>query len=220
MISKNTLQFLADLKKNNNREWFAVNKDRYETARAEFEGIVAEAIARLSKSDPAFATVTPKECMLRIYRDVRFSKDKTPYNPFFRATLTHTGRKCIEAGYYIHIEPGNKSVIGGGLHNLDSKTLALVRNNIIKSGAHFENIIEALPFKKRFGDLWDDRLKTVSRGFSESDEYASLLKYKSFVAVQTIADTHVASATFIDQMLEGYRELTPFISWLNNAKKG
>ncbi len=219
MVSKDTFRFLSDLKKNNSREWFHANKSRYEAARAEFEKVVAFAIETLAAHDPAFKHVVPKDCMFRINRDVRFAKDKTPYNHFFRASITPSGKKSVDAGYYLHVEPGNMTVVGGGLYCSDSKVLNTVRRNIAKADSLMPKILDASAFKKQFGGLWDDQLKTYPRGFSESDPNADLLKYKSFVSVSTIPDERVASDAFQDDIVSHYHTLHPFISWLNQAKK-
>ncbi|HWA06652.1 MAG TPA: DUF2461 domain-containing protein, partial [Ignavibacteria bacterium] len=181
MLHKSTIDFLKKLKKNNNRDWFNANKKLYEDARYDFEVFVFELIQKIAEFDETVSGLEPKDCMFRIYKDVRFSKDKTPYKTNFGAAINKGGRKLSIAGYYIHISP-TEYFLGSGLYMPSPEKLLAVRNNISAKSAKFKSIVEGKEFKKNFGKLWNgDTLKTVPKGFDKEHPMGEYLKLKSFI---------------------------------------
>jgi len=151
MTNKDIFNFLRKLKKNNNREWFAKNKPTFVEAKTAFEGVVEKLITEVSKFEPTLKTLTPKETVFRIYRDVRFSKDKTPYKAHFGVFLAPGGRKSIYSGYYIHVEDNN-SFMGGGVWCPQPDTLKAIRTDIYNFTDDFKKIINNPTFKEYYGE--------------------------------------------------------------------
>src|SRR6185436_17723592 len=152
MIQPTTLNFLKALKKNNNKEWFDKNKDKYLAAKENVEGFVDELIKSISTFDKGLMGLRAKDCVFRIYRDVRFAKDKRPYKTNLGASISAGGKKAEVAGYYIHIEPG-KSLIAGGRWMPSSDHLKKIRQEIDYNGKKIKKILNDENFKKEFGEL-------------------------------------------------------------------
>lgn len=149
VITNKTLKFLNELKANNERDWFKANKKRYDEVREEFESFIAELLPRIAKFDPPIAQLEPKKCIFRIYRDTRFSKDKSPYKTNLGAHLVaHHDKPHDRAGYYIHLEPGN-SFLGGGAYMPPSAWLGAIRGSIDLNGNELKKIISSPTFKKK-----------------------------------------------------------------------
>ncbi|RYY93186.1 MAG: DUF2461 domain-containing protein, partial [Chitinophagaceae bacterium] len=148
MLEPKTLKYLAALKKNNNKEWFDTHRTAYETARIDFSNFIQLVIDALGKHDPSIAGQASRTCLFRINRDIRFSNDKTPYKSNFGASIKRGGRKSGFAGYYFHLEPGNKSFIGGGLWIPEAPKLKMMRQEIDYNWEEFRGILAAKPFKK------------------------------------------------------------------------
>lgn len=213
-----TIQFLEKLKKNNNREWFAKNRALYEAASADFLSFTEELIAGIARFDPGVRHVSARDCVFRIFRDVRFSKVKTPYKPNFGAFIAPGGRKSGAAGYYFHMETGGKSMVAGGAHMPESPRLLAIRNAIADQGASFQKILEAPAFKKRFGTISAEQLKTCPKGFSKDHPFVELLKFKSFTVFEPIADTKLADKKLMQAtLLPAFKVLVPFNDFLNRA---
>ena len=138
---KDILQFLADLKENNHREWFDANRQRYQKVKVQFEKFVTGLTGELALIDTSIGLLDAKNCVFRIFRDVRFSKDKQPYKTNFGAFIANGGRKSPRAGYYIHIEPG-ESMAGGGIYMPEAEVLKKVRNEIYFGSKDFRGLIE------------------------------------------------------------------------------
>ncbi len=222
MLQASTLKFLKDLKKNNNKPWFDAHRVAYESARKDFEGFVQSLIDGLSKKDPDVAGLTAKGCMFRINRDVRFSKDKSPYKTNFGAFLNKGGKKAMTAGYYFHLEPG-QIFIGGGLYMPMPPDLAKVRQEIDYNLKDFKKIIQSARFKKVYKDL--DRspeysLSRVPKGYETDNPAAEYLKLKSFVATIKLTDADVTSAAAKKKTMEAYEALLPLVKFLNEAISG
>ena len=178
MIS--VLKFLEELSRNNNREWFQSNKKWYEESRNKFLFLTEVIINEIRKFDPEVPALLPKDCMFRIYRDVRFSNDKRPYKTNFGSFIAKGGRKSIYAGYYFHIEP-NESFLAGGIYMPPKESLKAVRNYIAEHGEEFIEIMNESNFKKTLSEMYDDRLKTAPKGYPADHKYIHLLRYKSFI---------------------------------------
>lgn len=218
-ISKNTLQFLKDLKNNNNRDWFLENKPRYETAKTEFEGFIDALIAEISKYDNSIGHHTGKECVFRIYRDVRFSKDKSPYKTHLGAHITSAAKKSeihTRAGYYIHIGPG-ESMLAGGAYLPQGPWIKAIREEIAYNAADLKKIINGKKFKEYFGEIEGEKLKKAPKGYEPDHPEIELLKYKSFLASNKCSDAQVISKDFLQHSAEVFKVLHPFDAFLNRA---
>jgi uncharacterized protein (TIGR02453 family) len=218
MIQKQTLDFLKKLKKNNNREWFNKNKKLYEDARYNFEICVFDVIQAISDFDETVSGLDPKDCMFRIYRDVRFSKDKKPYKQNLAAAIQFNGRKSIKAGYYFHIEPG-RSMLAGGIYMPGPDTLLSLRKLIGANYKEYEKIISAKDFKKEFKEVWieENKLKTIPKGFEKDHPAAEHLKNKSFIVLKMISDKEVLSKNFVKNSAKIFKIMKPFNDFLNRA---
>jgi uncharacterized protein (TIGR02453 family) len=213
---KNVLPFLQDLKKNNTREWFQDNKGRYLQAKNEFEGFVAKLIPRLAEIDKDIAGLEPKQCIFRIYRDVRFSHDKSPYKVNMGAAMTKGGRKSPYATYYVHVEPGN-AFAGGGIWMPQGPVLKAMRQEVYYNIDEFKEILNAPSFKKYFSQLDGEKLKRPPRDFPADHPDIELLKYKSYIAGHGMEDAIVSSDNFMKDLLDIYRSLYPFNNFINRA---
>jgi uncharacterized protein (TIGR02453 family) len=219
MIQKSTLGFLKKLKKNNNREWFNTNKHMYDEARQDFEIFVDALILTVSDFDSACAGLEPKKCIFRIYRDVRFSKNKSPYKINFGAVLRHGGRKSVnKSDYYFHLQPGNESFAGGGLFQPDNTLLKKVRRKIADDFDEWQEIIKNKEFKKHFKSFWnEDALKRVPAGYDADHPAAEFLKLKHFIVWKDLTDEEVTSQKLVDKCDRIYRAIYPMLEFLNKA---
>ncbi|MBL8018598.1 MAG: DUF2461 domain-containing protein [Leptospirales bacterium] len=214
-ISPATIQFLKGLKKNNNREWFHAHKDEYDAAATEFVGFVRVLIERLTKVDPTLSQVSPAECLFRIYRDVRFSSDKSPYKPHLSAFIAVGGRKSRYAGYYVHIQPGY-NFMGGGVYHPEAEELESIRRAIASRGGELRKIINNQTFKKSFKEMEGDRLKRVPRAYSEDHPMADLICWKDFIVSRSIPDA-ILTKDLIGECIKHFKILKPFNVWLSRA---
>ena len=210
------LNFLNDLKKNNTREWFQANKDRYEKAKTAFESIVWGVIAGISGFDADIGLLSPKDCVFRIYRDVRFSKNKDPYKTNMGAVFCKGGRKSRYAGYYLHIEPGN-SFVGGGKWQPESDILKSIRYEIYHSARKFKNIIGEKSFIDRFGQISGEKLKRHPKDFPPDFEDIDLLKYKSFTAGQSFSPDQMENKQILPFIIDSFQNMNQFINFLNKC---
>ncbi len=220
MISPSTLDFLADLKQNNDRTWFTANKPRYEAARREFEDFIGALIPRIAQFDPLIARLEAKKCIFRIYKDTRFAKDKSPYKTNFGAHLVEAAERPHDrAGYYIHVEPGN-IFLGGGAYIPPSSWLNAIRRAIDRDGQTLVAIINSPEFKKYFGEMEGEQLKTRPKDYPADHPHIDLLKRKSFLAMRKVTDAETQQAGFVDQAARIFKALKPFDDFLNQAMEG
>lgn len=210
---QSVLQFAGDLKQNNNRSWFLDHRSDYEAARAHFEDYVAALIQELSKTEP-LADLSPKDCIFRLNRDLRFTKDKTPYKPYMSAYIAPGGRKSRLLGYYVHIEPGN-AMLAGGLYEPNTQQLASWRESIVRDSRPFKDIIGSETFCKFFGEVGGERLKTIPRGYPKDHPEADLLRLKTVTVTRHVSDTEVASPAFFPETIETFRVMKPFLEYLD-----
>lgn len=218
-LSAATLQFLSDLKENNHREWFLANKPRYETANREFHQFVDALIGEIAQFDPAVMHYTAKDCVFRIYRDVRFSKDKSPYKTHFGAYITGAPKKTeihTHAGYYLHVEPG-ASMLAGGAYEPESKWLRAIRQEIAYCTQEFTDILNHPDFKQYFGAMEGDKLKTTPKDYPPDHPAIEWLKHKSFLATHNCTDAHVSAPDFLRHSAAVFRALRPFNAFLSRA---
>ncbi|NOZ47809.1 MAG: DUF2461 domain-containing protein [Chlorobi bacterium] len=213
---KLVLDFLSDLAKNNNKSWFDENRQRYEIARTEFSLFVDQLIPAIKSIDNRIGDISSKQCMFRIYRDVRFSKDKRPYKTNFGAFVSNIGRKSRYAGYYLHIEP-EKSMLGGGLYMPQPDILKAVREEILDNATEYKSIIYDSTFKKLFGEVWGDKLKMAPRGFPKDNPDIDLVKQKSFTALHSLTNNQVLESAFFDYILNVFREIYKINEFINRV---
>jgi uncharacterized protein (TIGR02453 family) len=212
----NTLDFLKKLSRNNNREWFEKNKSRYLEIKDDFESFVSDVLHDMTAFDESLAGLNPKKLTFRIYRDVRFSKDKTPYKTNVSAGISPAGKGMGVPGYYFQIEPGNNSMVAAGMYQPSPENLAKIRQEIDYNGGHLVSVLQEKKFKKTFGELWnEDRLKTMPKGYQAEHPHSDLLKLKSFMVLRTFTDAEVIDKKFqkalIDTMKTG-KSLNDFLT--------
>ena len=219
MIQKSTIDFLKQLGKNNNKQWFDANKEKYLAAKSDVDSFVSKAIKAFSTFDKSLASLKAKDCVFRIYRDVRFSKDKRPYKTNMGASINHGGKKMEVAGYYLHIEPG-KSFIAGGRWMPSGDHLKKIRQEIDYNGKSFHKIIEDKNFKKQFGglDMSDEyRLARPPKGYDKSHKDIEILKLNSYLVWREFSDKEVTANEFLKELTASAKIMKPFLVFLNTA---
>ena len=217
MLQPSTIKFLQQLAKNNNKVWFDEHRDDYATAKEDFENFVAHLLDKLCILEPAFRDQKAKDCVFRIFRDVRFSKDKTPYKAHFGAYMSKGGRKYEGAGYYIHIEPGNKSFAGGGLWMPEPSLLKKVRQEIDYNFDEFKRILNDRSFKKYFRQLNGEQLKTLPQGYTADNPAIEFLRMKSFTMSHVFEDKDLTAKNFISKSANVFSKMRPLVDFLNRA---
>ena len=211
------LKFLKDIKKNNDREWFDKNKPRYVEAKEQFETFVATLLEDIITFDDSLASLEPKKLVFRIYRDVRFSKDKRPYKTNFGAGFSAVGKGLGKPGYYLQIEPGN-SFVAVGLFQPEPEILAQVRQEIDYNGDKLKKIINEKKFKANFDKFWDeDALKGAPKGYAKDHPYVDWLRLKSFIVTRNFTDAEVTDPKFMKLLSVAMRSGKPLNDFLNEA---
>jgi uncharacterized protein (TIGR02453 family) len=218
MITPATLTFLKGLKKNNNKAWFEKNRQPYLAAKENIETVVEQLLKEFEKVDKTLAGLSAKNCVFRIYRDVRFSKDKTPYKTNMGAWMNKGGKKIQSAGYYFHCEPG-QSFIAGGFYMPLPPELTKLRQEIDYNFEKWQNIISNKTFKKNFPKGVDgiESLSRPPKGYDENNPAIEFLKMKSFVVTHPLTDKELQSKTLVKDLLKIYTSMKPFIDFLNEA---
>lgn len=219
MLQKSTLQFLTQLKKNNVKEWFDANRKVYEAAREDYGNLISEVIKQTGKKDADIASLQLKDCMFRINRDVRFSKDKSPYKTNFGAFIVRGGKKSIYAGYYFHMEPG-KSFVGGGLWMPMPEHLKKVRQEIDYCYDEFSKIMKNKKFVATYGGLDKSAEYVLSRppkGYDEENPAIELLKMKSYVTTRPVTDAELLSKDLPKLIVSAFEALQPMNAFINRA---
>ncbi|MGE0589985.1 MAG: DUF2461 domain-containing protein [Cyclobacteriaceae bacterium] len=212
------LKFLKSLSKNNNRDWFEKNKPVYQECKSMFDDFLGGLLKEIVKFDKSMAALDPKKLAFRIYRDVRFSKDKRPYKVNMGAGFSPAGKMIQEPGYYIHIEPGNKSFVAGGMYMPDAAHLGKIRQEIDYNFKSFEKILKDKKFKSMFGELDDfDKLKTAPKGYPKDHPHLELLKYKSYIVSHYFTDKEVTDKNFTRKVAEACKTLKPLNDFLRVA---
>ncbi|HLF45957.1 MAG TPA: DUF2461 domain-containing protein [Chitinophagaceae bacterium] len=220
MLQTSTIRFLKDLKKNNNKPWFDKNRKRYEEAKADFLQFIQAVIDAYSKKDKTLIGIKAKDCIFRINRDVRFSKDKSPYKTNFGASINKDGRKAFSsAGYYFHMEPG-QVFLGGGIYQPPPAELSKVRQEVDYCYDEFKKIIAAKKFKAVFGDLDKSKeflLSRVPKGYATDNPAAAYLKLKSYLAITELNDQDLVSKNLLKKTTAVFEALKPLIDFINRA---
>ena len=220
MLQSSTIKFLKDLKKNNNKPWFDKNRKVYESAKADFASFIQAVIDLHSKKDPTIKNLIAKDCMFRINRDIRFSKDKSPYKSNFGASINKGGRKAMNsAGYYFHLEPGN-CFAGGGIYMPMPDELKKVRQEIDYNFSEFKIIISTKKFKSTYGDLDKSDeflLSRVPKGYLPDNPAAEYLKLKSYIAMIKVKDADLTSKGLVKKIVTAFEALQPLINFINHS---
>jgi uncharacterized protein (TIGR02453 family) len=219
MLQSSTLKFLKDLKKNNTREWFEKNRKRYEAAKEDMMQLVEAVIKQLGKKDPTIAPLVAKDCLYRINRDVRFSKDKSPYKHHMAASLIRGGKKSDFGGYYLHIEPGN-SLIGGGKYQTDPDMIRRIRQEIDYSWDEFRKIIKDKKFVAAFGDIDKSPEFSLSRepkGYEKDNPAIDYIKLKSWITFASLTDADLVDKGLVKKIVTALEALQPLLNFLNRT---
>lgn len=209
------VDFVRRLNRNNNRGWFEAHRDEMQAARSNFEDYIAVLIGELSRSE-SLSGVTPKDCIFRLNRDLRFSRDKTPYKPYMSAYIAPGGRKSRRLGYYVHVEAGDRSIIAGGLHEPEPRQLASWRASIDRDPAPFTKIAGSKLFRKYFGEVGGESLKTAPRGYPKDHPHLDLIRLKSVTVSRQFSDAQVTSPGFIKETLATFEAMKPFLNYLGS----
>lgn len=210
-----TLDFLEELRFNNNKTWFDENRERYDQARINVEELITDIIAHFASIEDLGKT-TAKDCLFRINRDVRFSKDKTPYKLNMGALIGNGGRKTSERSYYLNIEPGNSFIAGGVYAPMPEHTKAIRAAIDSDSGKKLNAIVNHADFKKYFGAMEGDVLKTAPKGYASDHPAIDLLKRKQFLASHKLDDADVLRDDFATYFIEVCKALKPFEGYFND----
>ena len=232
-IHPNTMAFLADLKKNNDREWLKMHDPDYRQAWKDWESFVEALTEKISEIDETIPELPPKDLVFRIYRDVRFSSDPTPYKTHFSAAWSRTGRKGPFACYYVQIQPGGKSFVGSGLWMPEAAALALVRTDIDRKPHKMKNVLMAPAVRKSIlGGVGRDEKKTIKaftshnsesalktkpKGYDADNPNIELLRLRSFTMGKRLADNEILSTKGAEIILELLQAMTPFVTYLNSV---
>jgi len=207
--------FLRELRVNNNREWFRANKKRYDMLRAQFVDSVQQLIGKIATFDPEIGGLDAESCIYRIYRDIRFTTDKTPYKTHFGAYMTgYGGRTSPYAGYYVHLEPDN-ALLSGGVWCPPPPLLKKLRQDIYDNIEEFEKIISDKAFKATFAELEGDMLKRMPEGYPADNPYGYILRHKDFVVSAAKSESFFCTEGWIDRVVADFRILQPFNRFLN-----
>ncbi len=215
------IEYLTALSMNNNREWYHANKEDFKKANAGFEQLLQILMMEIGKFDSSILHNNPKELTFKIVRDTRFSHDKSPYNPAFRAHISSKGKLPVPVGYYLMIKPGNQSFLGGGLFaDMFKDATAMVRNYIAKNGEEWEKILHNPEFEKYF-TVQGTALKNVPAGYEKTHPQAEYLKFKSWYLEYPLKDEELKDAEmFSEKAAHIYQIMKPFNDYLNKALEG
>jgi uncharacterized protein (TIGR02453 family) len=218
MLQPSTLKFLSNLKKNNNKPWFDEHRKDYETAKADFYTMVQELITAIAVFDEPIGLLEVKNCVFRINRDVRFSKDKSPYKNNLACYFNRAGKKSNGAGYYLHIEPGG-CMAGGGIWMPETATLQAIRQEIDYNFNSFKKLTESRSFKQVFpaGIDSSQSLQRPPKGYEADNPAIDYLKMKSFVVFKNFTDQQVVNRNFVVEVAHTFKAMKPFIDFLNTA---
>lgn len=209
------LEFLKQLAANNNREWFNAHKNEYLKVKEQVELLTSQLINIVAQIEPEAAYLTPADCLYRIYRDTRFSSDKTPYKNHIGIYINPRGGKKSEfCGYYIHIQPG-ECIVGGGAWFPEAPLLKEYRSEIYNNIEEYLEIIRNPEFSKYYQPYWQEPLKTAPKGFPKDWKYIDLLKPKSFVMASQLSDKEFVSKDMMKKFGKLFRLLKPFNDFFN-----
>ena len=214
LIPKSSLDFLLQLKENNNKTWFDANKTTYLKELNHIETFADALLQELSKTD-VLETPSGKKSVYRIYRDIRFSKDKTPFKTFWGGSFTRA-TAARRGGYYFHIEQGN-SFFAGGFWGPNAADLKRIRSEFDHDAETFRKTLNSKSFTNTFGTLQGEQLKTSPKGFDLNHEAIDLLRYKQFLIIKRFTDKEVLSPLFLEQALDTCKNMRPFFDYMSEV---
>lgn len=216
MQTNDIIDFLTELNENNNREWFAENKARFDACRKYFDGVATDLIAKISEFDADIKSVQASECVFRIYRDIRFSHDKTPYKTHFGVYIaSQGGRKSQRGGYYLHLDPAG-CFMAVGVWCPPPHILKALRQSVCDNIDELNEIRTEKAFAANFNSFYEeDKLKTVPKGFPKDFEEPELLKLKHYMVEHKLDDSILKSTDFVDKVVELCKAGYPLNRFLN-----
>lgn len=214
VIPKSSLDFLRQLKENNNKPWFEANKTNYLKELNHIETFADALLQELSKTD-VLETSSGKKSVYRIYRDIRFSKDKTPFKTFWGGSFTRA-TAARRGGYYFHLEQGN-SFFAGGFWGPNAADLKRIRSEFAHDSSPMQKILNSKPFVSTFETLQGEQLKTAPKGFDINHEAIDLLRYKQFLIIKRFTDDEVLSPLFLEEALETCKNMRPFFDYMSEV---
>lgn len=215
------VNYLSELSMNNEREWYHAHKEDYKKANAEFEALLQALMLEIGNFDSSILNYAPKELTFKLVRDTRFSHDKSPYNPAFRAHISSKGKLPVPVGYYLMIKPGDQSFLGGGLFaDMFKDATRMVRDYIAQNGEEWERVIHEPEFEKHF-TVRGSALKNVPSGYEKEHPQAEFLKFKSWYLEYPLKDEELGDAdAFLAKAVECFQIMKPFNDYLNKALEG
>lgn len=209
LVKKEAFDFLKQLAKNNTRDWFAANKVKFKEIEAEVKGFYAELMEQMKQHDEI-----EKLKVFRIYRDVRFSKDKTPYKAHFAGSFSRAGAH-LRGGYYVRIKPG-ETFIAAGFWEPNKEDLFRIRKELESDASAFRSVINSSIFKKTWGPLIGDELKTAPKGFDKEDPNIDLIRKKQFIFVRHMNDKEVLASNFMEEVNNSFKEIRPYFDLMSD----
>lgn len=215
-IQKSTFDFLKKLEKNNNRDWFNENKNLYTEAQQNVLEFVGEMLEEMGKYDESFLKIDPKKTLFRIYRDIRFSKDKSPYKTNFGAAINGIVKKDGSAGYYLHIAP-KVCFLAAGVYKCDSKRLKVIRQKISENAAEFSSIVNHKDFKNF--EFNQEKLTRIPQGFEKDDPMGEFLKMKHFNVLENIKDEDLMDKNSVKNCAITFKKMKPLVEFLNHINQ-
>ncbi|HEX8426569.1 DUF2461 domain-containing protein [Hymenobacter sp.] len=220
MNTPQLLDFLSDLTQHNDREWFQARKATYDQLRQEFEAAVGRWLKQMATHDPTLAGLEAKKCIFRIYRDVRFSRDKRPYKTHFSAYFSGGGKAGSNPGYYVQLGPNGQTLLAGGLYEPEKEQLARIRQEIDYNGAALHELLQTPGFRKYFAGVEGDKLKKAPAGYPTDHPEIELLKHKSFIVSHTVPDATARKLDLDTYVPAALRAMQPFCEYLQEAIAG
>jgi uncharacterized protein (TIGR02453 family) len=211
------LLFLSELQENNNKIWMDEHRKWYEQSKESFIQLVDTILKGLQQVDEGLQGLEAKDCIFRLNRDVRFSKNKAPYKNNFAAYIAEGGKKSNAAGYYIHIQPDGESMLGGGIYNPPSEELSKIRQEVDYNPEGLRNIFASQKFRDLFGAIQGEKLAKAPKGYPSDHPYIEVLKLKSFFVFHKLTDDEVKSSEFPENALNILKEIAPLNEYLNVA---
>jgi len=216
MDFKGLISFLSKLGSNNNKDWFNQNRKEYEALRANWIGFVDELIQSIQAFDPAIGMLDPKKCIFRINKDIRFSKNKSPYKTNFGVIITHGGKKEIFSGYYLHIDP-KEIFIAGGSYQPPADMLSSIRQEIDYNFEEFNKIVSNKKCCSLFGELKGNKLSRPPKGYDLENPAINYLKHKGFIWVQNFKVKELYDPNFQKTIVESFKEMKPLNNFINRT---